>query len=138
MQLLDLSATHGNLIISPVLQSLRWLPVKFRIDSKILLLTFKALHGLSPKYISDLVSVKKGSNYCLQSNNKVCLEYPKCKMLKTLGGRSFLCGAPDLWNKLPADIQQSQSITIFKRKVKTCLFKVAFLSVLLILLCWKL
>ena len=91
--------------ISPVLHQLHWLPVIFHIDVKILLLTFKALHGLSPKYISDLVSVKKGFNYCLRSNNKVCLEYPKCKMLKTLGGRSFLCAAPELWNKLPADDQ---------------------------------
>ena len=32
--------------ISPVLASLHWLPVKFRIDYKRLLITFKALHGL--------------------------------------------------------------------------------------------
>uniref|UniRef100_A0AAQ6IB00 Reverse transcriptase domain-containing protein n=1 Tax=Anabas testudineus TaxID=64144 RepID=A0AAQ6IB00_ANATE len=34
--------------ITPVLASLHWLPVCFRIDFKILLITFKALHGLSP------------------------------------------------------------------------------------------
>ena len=41
--------------ITPVLASLHWLPVCFRIDFKILLLTFKALHGLSPCYLSDLL-----------------------------------------------------------------------------------
>lgn len=33
--------------------SLHWFPISFRIDFKFLLLTFKALHGLTAKYISD-------------------------------------------------------------------------------------
>ncbi|KAM4609866.1 TBC1 domain family member 25 [Polymixia lowei] len=41
--------------ITPVLEQLHWLPVKFRIDYKILLLTFKALHNLAPPYLSDLL-----------------------------------------------------------------------------------
>ena len=40
--------------ITPVLLQLHWLPVLFRLDFKILLLTFKAIHGLAPSYISDL------------------------------------------------------------------------------------
>jgi len=40
--------------ITPVLASLHCLPVCFRIDFKIVLITFKALHSLSPCYISDL------------------------------------------------------------------------------------
>jgi hypothetical protein len=41
--------------ITPVLASLHWLPVKARADFKVLLLTYKALHGLAPTYIYDLV-----------------------------------------------------------------------------------
>ncbi|MDF4331524.1 hypothetical protein P3396_23550, partial [Vibrio parahaemolyticus] len=41
--------------ITPVLKSLHWLPVCQRIDFKILLLVYKALNGLGPKYISDLL-----------------------------------------------------------------------------------
>ena len=33
--------------ITPVLRKLHWLPVKYRINFKILLLTFKALHGIA-------------------------------------------------------------------------------------------
>ncbi len=33
--------------ITPILQFLHWLPIKFRIDYKILLLTYKALNGLA-------------------------------------------------------------------------------------------
>uniref|UniRef100_A0A8C7PYQ5 Reverse transcriptase domain-containing protein n=1 Tax=Oncorhynchus mykiss TaxID=8022 RepID=A0A8C7PYQ5_ONCMY len=41
--------------ITPVLAYLHWLPVKARADFKVLLLTYKALHGLAPTYLSDLV-----------------------------------------------------------------------------------
>src|SRR4029434_3953593 len=37
--------------ISPVLASLHWLPVKSRIDFKVLLLTYKALNDLAPNYL---------------------------------------------------------------------------------------
>ncbi|KAL6458609.1 hypothetical protein MHYP_G00320810 [Metynnis hypsauchen] len=40
-----LTKTRTSDHISPVLSSLHWLPIKFRIDYKILLLTYKALHG---------------------------------------------------------------------------------------------
>ncbi|KAL9978241.1 hypothetical protein ACROYT_G015736 [Oculina patagonica] len=43
--------------ITPVLQELHWLPVRYRIHFKILLLTFKALNGMAPTYISDLIKI---------------------------------------------------------------------------------
>ncbi len=43
--------------ITPVLISLLWLPVRFRIDFKVLLLVFKCLNGLAPEYLSDLLSI---------------------------------------------------------------------------------
>ncbi len=42
--------------ISPVLSTLHWLPIKHCIDFKILLITYKALNGLAPQYLSKLVS----------------------------------------------------------------------------------
>ena len=41
--------------ITPVLASLHWLPIKFCIDFKVLLITFKALNGLAPPYLKDLL-----------------------------------------------------------------------------------
>ena len=41
--------------ISLLLRGLHWLPVKARIEFKILLITFKAIHGLAPKYLCDLL-----------------------------------------------------------------------------------
>ena len=41
--------------ITPVLKSLHWLPVKARIHFKILLLMFKAVNGLAPHYLCEMV-----------------------------------------------------------------------------------
>ena len=71
--------------IRPLLKSLHWLPVKYRIGFKVLLLTFKAIHGLAPSYISDLISVKDSSGrYVLRSNNGIHLNFPTCKSFTIL------------------------------------------------------
>ena len=46
-----LSHENRRAHITPVLKSLHWLPVSVRIEFKILLLTFRALHGQAPSYI---------------------------------------------------------------------------------------
>ena len=43
---------------TPILKELHWLTIKYkkyRIEYKIILLTFKALNGLAPPYLSDQV-----------------------------------------------------------------------------------
>ena len=70
--------------ITPVLKELYWLPVRYRIHFKILLLTFKALNGMAPAYISDLINVRKHTHYSLRSNSGTILLYPAGKMKKIL------------------------------------------------------
>ena len=53
-----------------------------RIHFKILILVFKAIHGLAPQYISDLISVRPKSFYNLISNSSLSLKSPKEKMQK--------------------------------------------------------
>ena len=55
--------------ITPLLRELHWLPLGLRIDFKILLVTFKILHGVAPGYLKDLVSVLPDSHYQLRCNN---------------------------------------------------------------------
>ena len=43
--------------MQPILRPLHWLPLKFRKDYKILLITFKALNGLAQRYINRLTSL---------------------------------------------------------------------------------
>ena len=41
--------------ITPVLTQLHWLPVRYRIEYKVLLTVFKCLHGSAPGYLSSLL-----------------------------------------------------------------------------------
>ena len=41
--------------ITPVLKDLHWLPIRKRIDFKILLLTFKCMQGCAPLYLRELL-----------------------------------------------------------------------------------
>ena len=40
-------------------------------------------------------------------------------MRSTLGARSFCVAAPCLWNSLPAELRDIQSLCNFKRKLKS-------------------
>ena len=113
--------------ITPLLRNLHWLPVRLRVDFKILLVTFKILHGVAPSYLKDLVSVLPDSHYQLRRNNNgILLERPRLRTKETMGDRAFSIAAPFLWNSLPLPIRQETSIDSFKRSVKTYLFKKAF------------
>ena len=86
---------------------------------------FKAIHGLAPKYISDLVVIKS-STYNLRSADSLFLSVPHINTKKTLGDRAFTIAAPKLWNSLPVELRQINSIFAFKRQLKSYLFQLAY------------
>ncbi len=106
--------------ITPILQSLHWLPIKFRITYNILLLAYKALNGLAPVYLTNLLSCYNPTR-SLSSHNSGLLVVPRItKSIK--GGRTFLYLAPKLWNSLNED-----TLSLFKSRLKTHLFSQAFI-----------
>jgi len=112
--------------VTPALYSLHWLPVQYCICFKVLILTFKAIHGLVSEYISDLISVKDVSKDSLRSNGGLLLHQPSARLRKTLGDRSFTSAAPTLWNKLPAHLRNMDNFMNFKSSLKTHHFRIAF------------
>jgi hypothetical protein len=113
--------------ITPIQYVLHWLPVHARIQFKVLLFAFKTIHDLAPSYIKDLINVKSKSSFNLRSNNGTLLEPPADRMLTTLGARSFHAAAPrHLWNSLPLGIRSLTSIDLFKKSIKTHLFRNVF------------
>ena len=107
--------------ITPTLIELHWLKVHPRIQFKVLLLTYKAINGLAPQYLSDLLEEQSHSRN-LRSCGKKQLKVPKTKQ-KNYGDRAFAKAGPVLWNQLPTEIALSPSVSVFKRKLKTHLFK---------------
>ena len=110
--------------ITPGLKELHWHPVKQRIIFKILLLTYKALKALAPRYISDFLVQYKPLR-ALRSSDKKLLQVPHFKH-RTYGGRSFSCIAPYLWNQLTNAIRQVYSLATFQSNLKTHLFDQVF------------
>ena len=110
--------------ISPLLRGLHWLSVKARIQFKILLITFKEIHLLSPKYLCDLITFKLYL-YNLRSSNSILLSMPAVRS-KTLGDRAFMVAAPRLWNSLPKELRAITNVNSFKAHIKTYLFKTLY------------
>ncbi|TWW58995.1 putative RNA-directed DNA polymerase from transposon X-element [Takifugu flavidus] len=110
--------------ITPVLASLHWLPVKFRIIFKTLLLTYKVLRGLAPSYLEELV-IPYQPNRPLRSQNAGLLVVPRVSRSR-MGGRAFSYQAPLLWNQLPVQVREADSIATFKIRLKTYLFEKAY------------
>ena len=109
--------------ITPVLFSLHWLPVKYRIIFKLLLLVFHSLHGTAPHYNCNII-IPYNPSRNLRSSGSFFLAIPQTH--NSWGDRSFQYAGPSLWNKLPLDIRSISSLSHFKTSLKTWLFQQAF------------
>ena len=110
--------------VSPLLMSAHWLPVAYRIEFKLLVITHKCLHGKAPQYLSSRLEYYTPTR-ALRSSQKFLL-VEKRTNLKSYGERAFSVAAPKLWNSLPYDLRACDSLDTFKAKLKTFLFRKAF------------
>jgi len=83
--------------------TLHWLQVPQRVKFKLCLLTYKALHGLAPNYLSELCTPVAS----VDSRNHM---------------RSASSAGPRAWNSLPSNIKSDDSVSSYKRQLKTYLF----------------
>ncbi len=120
-----LTRTRTSEHITPVLRSLHWLPVTFRIDFKVLLLVYKSLNGLGPKYMSDMLTEYK-PNRPLRSLGSSQLEIPRVHTKQ--GESAFSYYAARSWNQLPEEIRYAKTLATFKSSLKTHLFSCAFVE----------
>ncbi len=111
--------------ITPILQSLHWLPIKFCISYKILLLACKALNDLAPAYLTNLLS-RYNPTCSLRSQNSGLLVVPRIAK-STKGVRTFSYLTPKLWNRLPDNVWGSDTLSLFKSRLKTHLLSQAFI-----------
>ena len=76
--------------------------------------TYKFLHGLSPPFMNKIF-VERNNNYSLRGNNVLT----RGRVISVKYGSetvSFL--DPKIWDILPKDIKNSESLDIFERKIK--------------------
>ena len=109
--------------ITPTLKKLHWLPIKQRIDYKLCLLTYKTLTNQQPTYLYNSLSFPSHS-VSTRSSDSLVLSIPYVR--SSLGKRAFSVIGPRLWNSLPPDTRNSNSLPTFRSRLKTHLFKIAF------------
>ena len=120
-----LTSTSVYSHITPILKELHWLPIPQRIEYKVLLLTFKALHGLAPLYLTNLLTPYRTVERKTRSSEANFLQIPDTRT-KTFGDRAFSWAAPTLWNRLPVKLRKMDNLEGFKSAIKTVLFSSAY------------
>jgi hypothetical protein len=112
--------------ISGALVSLHWLRVPERIKFKIAVLMYRVLQGAAPQYLRQFVRVANvASRQRLWSAVTERLIVPAF-ILSTIGCRSFYVAGANIWNSLPRNITSSSSLSVFKQRLKTYLFRFSF------------
>ena len=110
--------------ITPYLKQQHWLPVRSRLQYKLLLLVHKALNGLAPPYILELLKLHVPARN-LHSSSGNFLKLPSTKTV-TYGERQFSYGATELWNNFLSSFRTRDSLPLFKKALKTYFFDKAF------------
>ena len=83
-------------------------------------MVFKTIHGLTPSYMSDFVTVTSNQCYDLRSNTSNQISHkcaPKTEVLK----RSFSFTGMEYWNAVPSQIRNITNISTFKHSLKNYL-----------------
>ena len=106
--------------VTPLLRSLHWLPVEARIKFKVAMLTFKALHGMAPDYLSLRLRAYNPTRSLRSSDEGLLM--PSAWRVRNYGLRRFSVAAPLLWNSLPTEIRKCHTLTSFKKNVKNSPF----------------
>ena len=106
--------------VTPILRKLHWLPISYRADYKVLLLTYRMLNSMAPESLASLIT-KYEPRRNLRSASENFLKRP-CIPKNKYGHRAMSNVAPFLWNSLPSAVRQATSVGAFKTMLKTHFF----------------
>ncbi|XP_038591448.1 uncharacterized protein LOC119915779, partial [Micropterus salmoides] len=107
--------------VTPLFISLHWLPLSAHIKFKALTLAYRSTTVSAPSYFHSLLRVYTPTR-SLRSINERRLVVPSQRATKSLS-RTFSFTVPCWWNDLPTLIRNAESLTAFKRQLKTHLFR---------------
>ncbi|KAK2185638.1 hypothetical protein NP493_229g02039 [Ridgeia piscesae] len=103
-------------------EQLHWRPVKYRIEYKIIVNVFRALHDRTLMYIASLITLYVPRR-ALRSADRALLVVPRYNLVR-YGRRSFSRAGPTLWNALPKDLRSTECMN--NKFKSTFYFKIAF------------
>ena len=115
---------RGRIGISKMLSDLHWLPMKFRVDFKVAILTFKVFESGEPGYLYSKIGIatSRRTLRSLADTRKLSVIPSRTK----IDARAFRHSALQVWNSLPLDIHSASSVQLFKSRLKTHYFRQFF------------
>jgi len=112
--------TFMSFIQYSAVYSIRIVNVTFNL--RYFVLTYRCLHRLAPRYLSDYFDSVADSNRCrLRSSSSSQLVIRRTR-LPTLGDRAFPVAGSGLWSSLPPNVTSASLLTVFRKRFKTYLF----------------
>ena len=110
--------------ITPICMNLHFLPIKARIIFKICLIVYKVLKYGQPSYLADFLQYRRPARALRNTDEDELLEPVIAR--NAYSNRSFMYSAPRLYNGLPREVRGAESVTVFKTKLKTFLYRQAY------------
>ena len=104
-----------------LLERVHWLPIASCIVFKIVTLTYKAVHLKEPSCLAQHLKLKS-MHLNTRNNDQLLLQHPSVGT-NSYGRCAFSYTAPTVWNKLPYNIRNAPSVTLFRKKLKPLYFK---------------
>ena len=80
-------------------------------------MTFRCLHGLAPEYLYSKFTWRDSDCDLRDSENKLNVPLPRTNYHR----KSSSSNGATLWNSLPCDIRNTESLGVFKRKINDIL-----------------
>ena len=106
------------------LKSLNWRPVKVRSTCKIACLCYNCHSSTAPSYVADMLQKTPSHTHNTRSSSYTMpLHNRPAHSKATHGDRLFSFTSSSVWNSIPNDVMCAPSLSSFKFRLKTYLFR---------------
>ena len=119
-----LSGVRRSEHITPILRELHWLPIRERIDYKLLVMIHNALHNPdAPIYLKEMFTCYTPSRNLRTMDDQWTLVINRARRHE--GDRCAMNIGASRWNSLPLDLRCAIPTKHFKKNLKTFLFTIS-------------
>jgi len=127
--------------VTELSRSLHWLPIRKRVEYKLAVITYNTIQTNTPSTLASLLdsyrptrTLRSSDKYSLldsyrptrtlRSSDKHLLSQPFIKL--SLATKAFSVNAPSVWKNVSLNCRSSESLSTFKRRLKTELFTAVY------------
>ena len=106
-----LAFSSYNFSSGPLFEQLGWKMLDTQSQIQEAVMVYKSLHGLTPNCLCSLFTQRYISYNLRDNENKLVIPLPRTNFLKN----SFRYNGAVIWNNLPPELRQAETINSFRR-----------------------